>query len=43
MIHLHTKFHRRSFSGSLVTAIKLKAKYKFHVAATLLFYVTQRS
>jgi len=39
-IYLHTKFHMPSSKGSLVTAFKLKTKYRFQ-AANILFYCLQ--
>jgi hypothetical protein len=35
MIYLHIKLQMPSFNDSLVTAIKPKAKYRFHAAAML--------
>jgi hypothetical protein len=40
-IHLRTKFHMHFSNGSLVIAMKLKAKYRFHTAHIVLFYVLQ--
>jgi hypothetical protein len=39
MIYFHTKFHIYSSNDSLVIAIKLKAKRKFHAATMLLYTV----
>jgi len=39
MMCIHTKFHIPDSNGSLVTAIKLKYKYRFHAAILLLFYI----
>jgi hypothetical protein len=38
MIHLHTKFHMSSSNGSLLTAVTLKAKRNFHMAAILFLH-----
>jgi hypothetical protein len=43
MICPYTKFHMSRLSDSLVIAIKLKAKYSFHTAAMLLFYILQKN
>jgi hypothetical protein len=37
MSYLHTKFHTRGCNDLLVIAIKLKAKFRFCTAVTLLF------
>jgi hypothetical protein len=39
--HLHTRFHITGCIGSLIVAIRQRAKYRFHVATTLLFYLMQ--
>jgi hypothetical protein len=36
MIHLHTEFHLLRCTGSLVIAILLKAKFRFHMASVTL-------
>jgi hypothetical protein len=41
--HLHTKFHVPNSNGSLTITIKLKAKYRFHAAAVLLFYIVDKN
>jgi hypothetical protein len=41
MIYLHTKSYTHSSVASLVFAVKWKAKYGFHLASTLLFYISQ--
>jgi hypothetical protein len=41
MICLRTKFQMLTSNGSLVVAIKPKAKYRFYAAAMLLFFVLQ--
>jgi hypothetical protein len=38
MIYCHTKFH-----FSISNAIKLEAKYKFHIVIILLFYISQEN
>jgi uncharacterized membrane protein YobD (UPF0266 family) len=38
IIYLNKKFHMPSFNGSLVTDIKLKAKYWFGIAVMLMLY-----
>jgi len=42
MICLHAKFHIPSSSGSLVTSIKPKAKYRIDSASILLFYIFRK-
>jgi hypothetical protein len=42
MISLGIKFHMPGTSGSLVTAIKLKAKENEHTATMMLFYILQK-
>jgi hypothetical protein len=43
VIYLRTRIHMSGYSGSLVIAIKLKAKYICHTAAMLLFYILESS
>jgi len=42
VICLHNRFHMFSFNGSLVTAIKPKAKYKFHTVTMLMSHILQK-
>jgi hypothetical protein len=37
-VYMHTKFQMPSSNGSLVTDVKLNAKYRFH-ATTMLVYI----
>jgi hypothetical protein len=39
VIYLRTEFNIPNFSGSLVTAMKPKDKYRFLATANLLFYI----
>jgi hypothetical protein len=41
VIHVRAKFHMPGSSASLVIAIKPEAKYRFHTATILLFYIVQ--
>jgi hypothetical protein len=43
IIYHHTKFQIHSSNDLLLTAIQLKAKYKFHAATTLLFYILHKN
>jgi len=39
MTYLRTKFYMSCYMDSLLITIKPKAKYRFHAAAMLLFYL----
>jgi hypothetical protein len=43
MIYLYSKFNIPKYSGSLVIAIKLKAKESVHTTSTSLFYILQKN
>jgi hypothetical protein len=42
MIYLHTKFQVPTSNGSLVIALKQKAKHRLHTAALLLLYIPHK-
>jgi len=41
IIYLHTKCHMSISHGSLVTPLKVKAKYGFHAVTIHLFFIVQ--